>query len=192
MDIFTHNVFWLGKMGHFTPDSSKSGRRISYKRYSTSFWWLSIIVAKFEVYTSNTLGEIDEQFSSVRRKTKKKLKIQLKVFQENNSLGGFAQTNNKNKKVSTWKTRVWTSYVQTNYLGKYWTYEKSEHTFPSYFFMSFPKIIFLFFYPERTRYYYVIVFFFNFKRPYSVNIPARATKVIPTCPAGHSDKWIIT
>ena len=49
-------------------------------------------MAKFEVYTSNTLGEIDEQFSSVGRLKKKK--IQLKVFQENNSFGGFAQTNN--------------------------------------------------------------------------------------------------
>ena len=55
------------------------------------------------------------------------------------------------------------SYAQANYLGNYWTYEKSEHTFPSYFFASFPKIILPFFYLERTRYYYVIVFFFNFK-----------------------------
>ena len=31
---------------------------------------------------------------------KKKLKIQLKVFQENNSLGGFAQTNNNNNSTT--------------------------------------------------------------------------------------------
>ena len=50
-------------------------------------------MCEFEVFTTNTLGEIGVRFSTSGRKLKKKL-IQLKVFKENNSLGGFAQTNN--------------------------------------------------------------------------------------------------
>ena len=69
-------------MGPFTQHSSKSVSRICYKTHSTSFWCLSNNVAKFGVYTSNTLGEIGAQF------------LELKVFKEKNSLGGFAQTNN--------------------------------------------------------------------------------------------------
>ena len=52
-------------------------------------------VCEFEVFTTNTLGEIGVKFFTSGRRLKKKL-IQLKVFKENNSLGGFAQTNNNN------------------------------------------------------------------------------------------------
>ena len=49
-------------------------------------------MCEFEVFTTNTLGEIGVRFSTSERRLKKKL-IQLKVFKENNSLGGLAQTN---------------------------------------------------------------------------------------------------
>ena len=74
MDIFTHNVFWLGKMGPFLPLIPQNLLVKSAIKDIAHFsgGYPLIIVAKFKVYTSNTLGEIDEQFSSVRRLKKTK------------------------------------------------------------------------------------------------------------------------
>ena len=49
-------------------------------------------MCEFEVFTTNTLGEIGLKFSTSGRRLKKIL-IQLKVSKQNNSLGGLAQTN---------------------------------------------------------------------------------------------------